>query len=439
MLSRFKRWFYGGPRDLGLSLRGRSGYQSPTVTAAAWLLALVLRHLTVAGRVVAGCCVLLLPYSLVTTAMPIYILAFAVAMLFVVDAGVNFWLRPRLAVERRRPVRVGAGAELSVVYRLRNLRSLPAWNLRVDSLPLPAAIRRVAPAVVVDHLGGGDERVLQARWVAGRRGRYVLPAPRCVAAFPFGLWTWGCTSGVAEPLLVYPRFTPLGEVDLPLGERYQPEGNNQTSRAGSSMEFLGCRPFRDGDDRKRLHMRSWARAGYPVVKEFRQEYLARTGIVLDTFRPRRLFEEVRQRFRTRPEFEAAVSLAAALVDFFAARDSRVDLFAAGKEVHHFGGGHGIDYLDHVLDILAAVDYATVDEFGELPMHLADYLPATGGIVLVLTSWNEQRRQVVDDILAAGVCCRAVLVGRAVHPALAVPEYLTTVAVEDVLAGRCVKL
>ena len=120
MLKRFKKWFYRGPADLGFRLKRKRGYQSPTLTAGAWCVALAVRHLSMAGRFTGLCCVLLIPYSLVTTSMPIYILASAVGMLFTVDFVVGFLFRPQLTIRRTYPPRVAEGAELSVAYRIVN-------------------------------------------------------------------------------------------------------------------------------------------------------------------------------------------------------------------------------------------------------------------------------------------------------------------------------
>lgn len=438
MLRRLKNWFYSGPRDLGFRLRGRSGYQSPTVTMGAWLVAVAVRYLTFPGRCTLICCALLVPYSLVTTAMPIYVLAFAVLMLFFFDIVVGFLLRPRLAIRRDFPARVAEGAELNVSYRVRNLCRSSAWNVQLDTLPFPQAVSvRRRPEGALRLLPGGELHG-SSTWMAKRRGEQTIPAVRCVCAFPFGLFSWGKTEGRAQSLLVYPRFSHLARVDLSIGERYQPEGESVSSKSGLSMEFLGCREFRDGDDLRRLHMRSWARTGFPVVKEFRQEYMARTGIVLDTFLERRLFEEVRQRYWARPQFEAIVSLAAALVDYFAGHDSRVDLFATGTEVHHFGGSHGMEYLDRVLDILAGVNYSARDRFEALGERLAPYLRKTSGIVFVLGRWDRARQRVVEDVLSAGVQCRAIIVQEnGVGDRL--PDYATVVSHADVLAGRCTAL
>lgn len=436
---RLKQRFYAGPADLGLRLKGKRGYQSPTVTAVAWLAALAVRHLTLSGRVTALCCVVLIPYSLVTPAMPVYILSLSVVFLLGVDFLAGWFFRPKLAMERLFPTRVAAGAEITVIYTITNIGRRAVINLQVDTLPFPGMVKCLTVDPAPAFLKPGESIRLSGRWLSKGRGAHQVPALRCVGAFPFGLWSWGCSNRRSELLLVYPRFTPLTQVSLAIGEIYQPSGESLSNKAGMSMEFLGCREFRDGDDLRRLHMRSWARTGIPVVKEFRQEYMARAGIVMDTYLPRRLFEELRERFQPRPTFEAALSLGAGVVDFFAGHDCRIDLFAAGGTVHHFGGGHGLDYLDRVLDILAALDFTIKDEFGDLKEKLTPYMALTSGVVFILSDWNERREAVVAHVKNSGVECLVLLVKEGAHRFKDMPGYVHQISVEDISSGRCVAL
>lgn len=436
---RLKKRFYAGPVDLGLRLKGKRGYQSPTVTAAAWLAALAVRHLTLSGRVTALCCIVLVPYSLITSAMPVYMLGLSVVSLFCVDGLMGWFLRPKLTMERVFPARVADGAEIAVIYSITNSGRRCVVNLRIDTLPFPGMVKRLSLDPVPAVLKPGESMRISGRWLAKGRGAHHLPALRCVCAYPFGLWSWGVSSQRTQPLLVYPRFTPLTRVSLAVGEIYQPSGESLSNKAGMSMEFLGCREFRDGDDLRRLHMRSWARTGIPVVKEFRQEYMARAGIIVDTFLPRRLFEELRERFEPRPAFEASLSLSAGIVDFFAGHDCRIDLFAAGATVHHLGGGHGLSYLDRVLDILADLEFTTQDEFGDLKEKLTPYLALTSGVVFILCGWNEEREAVISHVRESGVDCLVLLVRKAARRVEKVPGYVQQISVEDIVGGRCAAL
>src|SRR5262249_59829460 len=84
--------------------------------------------------------------------------------------------------------------------------------------------------------------------------------------------------------LVVPKLARVEHVSTPLGRRYQPGGVALASKTGESMELIGVRPYRAGDVVRDLHAKSSARLGFPVVREYVQEYFTRIGVVLDTDR-----------------------------------------------------------------------------------------------------------------------------------------------------------
>lgn len=434
---RIRDIFYAGPRDLGVHLRGHSGYQSPTVTAVVWAYAWFMRYFTFSGRLVVLCCLLIVPYGLTAMFMPMHVLAFAVIALFAADLAAGLLFRPRLSVQREIPHRVSAGAEAQVAYTVTNAGSGPAWDLRLDSLPYPNSVKLVGGEPVIGSLLPGESTRRLSRIRAVRRGEFTVPAVRCTSGFPLYLWGFGTTNGHATRLLVHPSFTPLTDLLLPLGTRYQTGGSEQASNTGQSMEFLGCREFRTGDNPRFLHMRSWARTGVPVVKEFREEYLCRAAIVLDDHLPTRLFEAVHRFLGPRTEFEAALSLVAAISHFLGAQDFTVDLFAAGGTVYRFGG-RSTDYQARMLDILAGMDCDGRDTFPDIVAPLAAELAQISGVVFVLLQWDEARRRMIEDTIASGGGCRAFLIVPSLPPP-GLPPYVTPLLAGNVLAGRCTTL
>ena len=69
--------------------------------------------------------------------------------------------------------------------------------------------------------------------------------------------------------------------------KYQPGGVALASSIGESDEFVALRDYRAGDPMRRIHWRSWARVGRPVVREYQDEFFVRHALVLDTFAPPR--------------------------------------------------------------------------------------------------------------------------------------------------------
>jgi uncharacterized protein (DUF58 family) len=260
----------------------------------------------------------------------------------------------------------------------------------------------------VECAAGRPARVrLEVR--AERRGRFALPGVMVSRTDPLGLL---CTSRVRQPervALVYPRFFEVDEFPVPVGRRHQPGGIPLASSVGDSIEFAGTREYRAGDPLRRIHWRSWARRGKPVVKEHQEEYFSRLALVLDTFLPRRPGRT------ERAGFEAAISVLASLADHLARSEEVVDVLIAGPEVYEVTAGRSLGSLENVLRALACIEPCPRPPFEDVTPRLFDRLARLTTVVAVLLDWDEPRLAFLRRIRALGVAVRVVLVRRGAPP------------------------
>ena len=401
--------FFTGPRFLGSRPTKTGRYQSPTLAAGWWWYALIVRHFTLAGRIVIICSGLIVLYSMFTLDMPVHLLAFAILTAFALNIAVGFFFKPRLDVQRWLPERVAAGTEERFEYTVSNKSAKPAWSVMLDSLPFPKSIEFVEGRACITSIPPRASAHAHTYVKAHRRGRYLIPALRADSAFPFHLWRFGFTGVSPESFIVCPDFTPLRTIQMGTGVRYQPGGVALSSNVGESMEFFGCREFRDGDDPRRLHWRSWARTTYPVVKEFREEYLCRTALIIDTYRPRSLWRDFVQPHGEDDVLEAGISISAAVTEFFSRTDYIIDLFAAGPDVYRFQGGRSLAYLENILDILACLEPHHGEPFADFSAELVEEIGQISSAVFVLLTWNETRRKLIEAVTVAGVDLKILLV------------------------------
>lgn len=434
---RLMHWFYAGPTFLAIEpypYRRGKGYQSPTVLGILWLYAWSARHLTAPGLLLFLCTGLSLLYAMFSLLMPIHLLAFALVGVVVVDVAAGLPLAPRLRTRRNLPERMACGAEHLIHYQLENPSRLTARDVIIDPLPYPRGLLLPQGRAVLANIGPGEHCTASTVIQACRRGRYRLPAMRTDSGFPFQLWRWGCNGEGARNLTVYPAFTPLTAIDMPSGMRYQAGGIALSSKVGQSMEFLGCREFRSGDDLRRLHWRSWARVGVPVIREFREEYLCRTALIVDTARPAPyLWNDILR--PVDPPLEAVVSLAAAVADHLANRDFVVDLFAAGPDVYRFRGGRSLGFLENILDILACVKPHHREPFAEFSEEIVREVAQISSAVFLLLKWDECRRNLIERMTMAGVSVRTYLVVAAPgKEPQGLPGQVRVLLAGDVLAG-----
>lgn len=119
------------------------------------------------------------------------------------------------------------------------------------------------PPVALDLPAGGRGRVeLPIR--AQRRGWQRIDRLRISSSHPFGLfrvWTW-----VHAPIavMVYPR--AAGSLPLPSDSSVR-TGTRPREAAGAD-EWLGLRPFRDGDSPRQVAWKAYAREAPLLVKEY---------------------------------------------------------------------------------------------------------------------------------------------------------------------------
>lgn len=330
-----------------------------------------------------------------------FVYAFALWIVAAIAAGLS---RPQVSLTLRYGERVCAGETLPLELEVTQTGRRAGVNLYVLPNRLPLAIDSVPPSgVPLPMLRQGQTASIRLGLHCRRRGAYRLHGVRVETDFPLGVFIAQRLFLEDRRLLVYPRFTPLARLDIPQGRRYHLGGVALASTLGDSFEFIGNRDYREGDNVRDIDWRATARLNAPVVREWREEYFLRVGVVLDTFLVRGAGEWKRQ------DFERAVSVCAAVSDFMARQEYLVDLFAAGPDLYHLTAGRSLAYLDQILDILACVESSPVEPFETLQPEIAEHLSQINTIVCVFLDWNEARRAFVEHLSAEGAGVKVIII------------------------------
>lgn len=362
------------------------------------------RRFTASGRMLLLVLLLTAPTSAsVTINYPLYYFSIFVFSTVVVALLAGAVYKPRrVKIRRSLPERVAAGATVTVRATVTNAGRLPAYDLAVSEYRLHSAIWRDREPVYLDTLMPGETAEVTYTLTPTRRGAYDFQGPMAMTGFPFGLYNAIRFQTAPHRMLVYPRFTPLANVDLPVGRKHQPGGLQMVSHVGDSEEFLGNREYRPGDRLRDIHHAAWARQGYPVVREFQQEYLCRIAMIVDTYVPKHDPD-------AEDALEAALSLSAAVADVLSRREYVIDIFAAGPDLYHFQAGRSLAYLDNILDILACIEGTHDNPFETLAPALSEELDQISTAVVVLMDWDEVRETFVRSLRDFGVAVKVILV------------------------------
>ncbi|MHC4877710.1 MAG: DUF58 domain-containing protein [Planctomycetota bacterium] len=369
--------------------------------------------------------------GLATVIIPVYQVFCVLLSVYLVVWCVNLLFRPKLRVVGELPRRVTAGGELRAEFELVNQSWRPAYDLMLWIIGLPESFRLLSADRVIQRLGPGESVTLPLILQPSRRGVYPLPDLRPHSTFPFNLMRSGATKHRLGTTTVLPHFHPIDELDVPVGQKYQPGGVALSSHIGESPEYIGNREYVPGEPIRRIDFRGWARLGKPVVREFQEEYYCRIALILDTWIPSRRVP--RDGF---PQLEAAISLSASIADALAATEHLIDIFAAGPELYVFRAGRQLAHFDNVLEILAAVDSCRDDPFAKVTPAVSDELSSITTAVCVFLDWDDSRADLAREIVEAGCQLKLVIVrdGVTTKPIDGVGDDVTVLTPERIRQG-----
>jgi uncharacterized protein (DUF58 family) len=244
----------------------------------------------------------------------------------------------------------------------------------------------------IPDLPSGGEQEVHAQVVPLRRGRLTLRGLEVLRPDPFGLWKSYKKIPMTQSVLVLPKRYPLPPISLPGTRKYQPGGVALASSVGDSEEFLSLRDYRPGDPLRRIHWKTWAKMGEPIVKEYQDEFFVRHALILDTF----------QKTEESEILEEALSVAASFAYTIQTQESLLDLMFVGTEAYCFTSGRGIAHVDRILEILASVRVCCDKPFSTLPALVMERASLLSGCVCVLLSWDKERRKLIHLLKALGL-------------------------------------
>lgn len=309
-----------------------------------------------------------------------------------------------LELIRRLPPPACAGEVVRYRVELVNRGRRPLRALSICEGWLRFGLHRVdedaGGAADVDWLAPGERAEVTLALKAVERGAYELRPMRVGGSFPSGLIRVPRPVGPKQRLLVYPRFVSQREFELPVGLRYQPGGILVSAKLGGATEFAATREYRDGDRLRDIHWASFARSGRLIVKEYREEYFVRVGLLLDTQLARR---------QSAAALERRISIAAGIADALARRDYIIDLFAAGETLHRFTAGRALARLDNLLELLACVEGAPEVAFDVVEQRLLPHANRLSSVVLLLDDWDAPRARLCRLLRQSGAAVRPLVI------------------------------
>jgi uncharacterized protein (DUF58 family) len=407
------------------------------------------RVLTPAGQLACAALVLCGVFGIDTTQSTAYqVFSFLAALLLLAWAGASLGRRGHFTVQRTLPRIAGAGDVFEYRITLVNVGGRPARVLTVsddlqdprpdfaqfrDGLRIPTwrgwqrlvqgnRVGRVA-SVPCERLAPGESVEVKLRGEALRRGRMHFTGVTVACDEALGLARALVALPLADNLIVLPKRYRLPPIALPGGRRLQQGGVSLAASVGDSEEFIGLRDYRPGDPLQKVHWKSFARTGQPVVREYQDEYFERHALVLDTFAS------------AAAAFEEAVAVAASFACTIDTQECLLDLMFVGDQTHVFTAGRGQLGAGSLLEVLAGVRARVDQPFSTLADGLRERAAGLTGCICILVGWDRARADMIDALRARGTALRVLCVSSS--PPVDAPSWLVHLVpgrIQEGLAG-----
>ncbi|HEY3522836.1 MAG TPA: DUF58 domain-containing protein [Candidatus Limnocylindrales bacterium] len=352
----------------------------------------------ISGQGAAG--IVLIAVGSLATSPLVVVLGVAAVLFDVVRAGWAGRALDRVTYRRRlAPSRLVAGDEVPFAIEVWNAQRLPLPWVRADDRMSAAAELRERELTLVEDFGlalrnawtlAPHERVTRHFTLrALRRGILELGPVRLEAGDLFARSADVRLEQRVERRLVRPPVVPVRIADT--GD---PWGLAHRARRGlleHPTSYAGVREYSPGDPVRRIHARTSARIGRPVVKRFDPAREREVLLVLDIQTVegpvwRVAFEED----RAEELCVAAASIAARLVDDGASVGLAVAAHAASlRRIAFLPPSEAPDQIGRILDTLARLSPFPSASFEQLAANASRYL-RPGVPIAVLTARDPQR-------------------------------------------------
>lgn len=296
------------------------------------------------------------------------------------------------------PARLEVGQTATVTINLENPGRIPTGLMLLeDQVPYVLGSR---PRFVVDQLRPRWHRSMAYQVRSEVRGRYTIGPLAVRLSDPFGFVELTRSFTSKASVVVTPAVVPLPPVRLS-GDWSGAGDNRPRAFAAAGTEDVTIREYRMGDDLRRIHWRSSARADELMVRREEQPHQSRATILLDTR------ESAHRGTGPASSFEYAVSAAASVGAHLARHQFVVRLLSEEKtaDAHwHDRGISGPVEVQLLLDALAVVQTSPHTEFaGGAEYH------SSGLVIAVLGAVNSTDLAGLSRLRAGSTRALAILI------------------------------
>jgi uncharacterized protein (DUF58 family) len=304
----------------------------------------------------------------------------------------NVWVRRNVSA-----LQVEAGDSAQVEIEIGNAGRRTGTLLLEEEL---SPVLGPPPRFVVEPMPAGTTSRRTYQIYAESRGRYPVGPLHVRVGDPLGMVDFDQSLPSTASILVTPRTEPLPRI--PLTGRWAGAGDNRTRELlGGGSPDVTIREYRLGDDLRRIHWPTSARAGELMVRREEQQWQSRCTLLIDN---RRISH---RGYGADSSMERAVSVAASIMRTLVAQDFEVRLVSASgrSSAHGWHQGTGAVNLPEQLERLALMSMTRHEQLSTSWIEDTDH----GGMLLaVLGHLGDADRDLLSGMAAAGDSAFAVV-------------------------------
>ncbi len=304
----------------------------------------------------------------------------------------NVWVRRNVSA-----LQVEAGDVAHVEVEVGNAGKRTGTLLLEEEL---SPVLGVSPRFVIEPMAAGTSMLRRYQIRTENRGRYPVGPMHVRVGDPLGMVDLDQVLASSASILVTPRTEPLPQIALT--GRWAGAGDNRTrDLLGGGSPDVTIRDYRLGDDLRRIHWPSSARAGELMVRREEQQWQSRCTVLIDN---RRISH---RGYGTNSSIETAVSATASIIRYLVAQDFEVRLVSATGQSSSHGwhqGARGVN-LPEQLERLALMTMTRHEQLSTAWIEDTDH----GGMLLaVLGHLTDADRDLMAGMAAAGDSAYAVV-------------------------------
>jgi uncharacterized protein (DUF58 family) len=292
-------------------------------------------------------------------------------------------------------LQVGQQAEARV--RLKSRSSFTKiWLEAEDETNMPGL-----PARTIVTLPAQGTRNWKLTMHCARRGVYAAGPLRVTTGDPFGLFRISKKFGSRQQLLVLPRPEEIPYFWSPVAQ-LPGEGTVRRRTHYVTPNASGVREYYPGDSYNRIHWRTTARLGRPMVKTFEMDPTSNVWVLLD------LDEEVQAGEGDESTEEYGVRIATSLAYHFVQSNRMLGLMAYGNETVMLEPTRGSHQYGRMLEALAVARATGRIELGAVLEEENRRLGRHTTLIIITPSSDERWLPALETTVQQGTRAAVVL-------------------------------